>query len=632
MSKRHRPGKKQKRDWIQDLPKQDALKKNLKEINEIKGLEIEETVMEEPAMVQPVDQSIDQPVDQSVNQENDSAGKIAAISIQEVQKKTMVQLAALKADATSTLQKAKDATSKQAMALKERVQPALRQMSAKLTAGIQRIKAGASSADTVDTANVTGGTGVTGENQGIAAEVHQPQWTAMLKTFFGKTPVKLAVAGIALAAIAAYAGSNTYNNYQESLTAYELTLDGQILGIVRDADEAFNQAVNTLQREMRQLYGMEAYIPDTREWLEVKATDEELTTQAALITALKNQLGIKVKATALAIDGEPLVILPSLQMAENLLEQIMEPYLDPEVEYLETGFSENYQLMEVVADLSDIWDMEEALQYLQTGTDEIKIHVVQPGESTWLIARQNDMTVEEIEAANPGLVSERLSIGQELNLIVPTPYLTVRTLEYAELAEPIPFETEEVESESLYQGDRRITTQGEEGFRELKAYIVRENGREADRDILEENRLSDPTTRVVAVGTKPRPATMATGTFMNPTRGRLTSPFGMRGGSRHTGIDIANSRGTEVKAADAGKVSFAGTRGAYGQLIIIDHENGYQTYYAHLNSMSVSAGTRVHKDQLIGTIGTTGRTTGPHLHFEVRKNGTPVNPLGFVNY
>ena len=437
------------------------------------------------------------------------------------------------------------------------------------------------------------------------------------------------VAGITLIAVAVSFASAYQRSYEESLLAYEVVLDGQHLGIVREA-EAFNEAVEILQQEMKRLYSMEAYIPDTQEMLEIKATDEELNTSAEIVAALKAQMGIKVRATALMVEGESLVILPSRRKGEEVLDIITDPHLDPLVTYLETGFAEDVELVEVAADLTEIWDMEEALQFLKTGTNEVKIHEVQPGESTWIIAERNGMTVEEIEAANPGLNSSRLSIGQELNLIVPKPYLTVRTKEYAELAEPIPFETEEVPTDNLYKGDRRITTQGEDGFHEVKAYIVRDNGKESNREILHENRIDEPVTRVVAVGTKTRPATMATGIFIMPTRGRLTSPFGWRNGARHTGIDLAASTGTVVRASDAGRVSFAGTRGAYGRLVIIDHENGKQTYYAHLNTISVKAGTRVHQDQQVGTVGSTGRSTGPHLHFEVRVNGTPVNPYNYL--
>lgn len=422
-----------------------------------------------------------------------------------------------------------------------------------------------------------------------------------------------------------------YQRHQESLKAYEVYLEGDLIGVVRQEEE-YEEAVKALQQEMQRIYNLEAYIPDSQEWVEVKAKDEQLSSKEVLMRGIRSQLGQQVQAVAVHVEGEALVTLRSKEEARELLAKIQEPYLKEDIEYLEVDFLEDVEIIETSAQIGEIRPLEEALQFVSTGTDEEKMYTVEPGDSSWLIAQRNDMTVEEIAEANPDINVEVLSIGQEISLIVPKPYLTVKSRYYVEQTETIPFETENVDTESMYEGDQRITVQGEEGKRDIKAYVVEENGVVADREILEEKIHAEPVTRVVAVGTKERPATMATGTFINPTRGRLTSPFGMRGGRRHTGIDIANSTGTPITAADAGRVSFAGTRGAYGRLVIIDHENGYQTYYAHMNTISVSAGERVHKDQRIGTVGSTGRSTGPHLHFEVRKNGTPVNPRNYVSY
>ena len=387
-----------------------------------------------------------------------------------------------------------------------------------------------------------------------------------------------------------------------------------------------------LQQEMKRAYDLEAYIPENQEWVEVKARDEHLSSRDFLMSSIRSQLGQKVQAVAIHVEGEPLVTLRTKEDAGKLLGKIQEPYLREEVEYLEVDFQEDVEIVEIATQIAEISPLDEALHFVRTGTDEEKMYTVESGDSSWLIAERNDLTVEEVAKANPDINVEMLSIGQELNLIVPKPYLTVKSRYYVEQTEEIPFETENVETESMYEGDQRITVQGEAGKRDIKAYIIEENGILADREILAEDVHAEPVTRVVAVGTKKRPATMATGTFINPTRGRLTSPFGMRGGRRHTGIDIANATGTPITASDAGRVSFAGSRGAYGRLVIIDHENGYQTYYAHMNTISVSSGERVHKDQQIGTVGSTGRSTGPHLHFEVRKNGTPVNPRSYVRY
>lgn len=122
-----------------------------------------------------------------------------------------------------------------------------------------------------------------------------------------------------------------------------------------------------------------------------------------------------------------------------------------------------------------------------------------------------------------------------------------------------------------------------------------------------------------------------------PTRGRFTSGFGMRRDPLnrsvfrfHNGVDIAGVHGTAVWATAYGVVSFTGYRGAYGNLVIIDHGYGFTTYYAHLSGFAVSSGQRVKRGQVIGYMGRTGRVTGTHLHYEVHVNGVPVNPLNYM--
>lgn len=121
-----------------------------------------------------------------------------------------------------------------------------------------------------------------------------------------------------------------------------------------------------------------------------------------------------------------------------------------------------------------------------------------------------------------------------------------------------------------------------------------------------------------------------------PTSGRLTSKFGNRknpfgrGIQFHPGIDIANSKGTNIIASAKGTVIFSGRKGGYGKTIIINHGYGYKTLYAHNNDLLVSVGDKVDKGQLIAKMGKTGRSTGNHLHFEIHKNGSPVNPFDII--
>jgi murein DD-endopeptidase MepM/ murein hydrolase activator NlpD len=133
-----------------------------------------------------------------------------------------------------------------------------------------------------------------------------------------------------------------------------------------------------------------------------------------------------------------------------------------------------------------------------------------------------------------------------------------------------------------------------------------------------------------------------TGGFVQPAPGRVSSPYGNRmhpvfkRPAFHAGIDIAAPMNTEVKAAQSGRVIFAGWYGGYGKVVIIDHGRidgkPTTTLYAHLNRYRVDVGTNVIRGQVIGNVGTTGYSTGPHLHFEVRVSGNTVNPLNYVRY
>jgi murein DD-endopeptidase MepM/ murein hydrolase activator NlpD len=118
--------------------------------------------------------------------------------------------------------------------------------------------------------------------------------------------------------------------------------------------------------------------------------------------------------------------------------------------------------------------------------------------------------------------------------------------------------------------------------------------------------------------------------FVWPVHGVLTSPFGWRWGRMHEGIDLAVPSGTPVVAAAAGTVIVAGWMGGYGNLVVIDHGNGIATAYGHNTSVAVSYGQSVAQGQLISYSGSTGHSTGPHVHFEVRVNGSPVDPLGYL--
>ena len=130
---------------------------------------------------------------------------------------------------------------------------------------------------------------------------------------------------------------------------------------------------------------------------------------------------------------------------------------------------------------------------------------------------------------------------------------------------------------------------------------------------------------------RPARAALAEGglAFRWPVRGTLTSAYGSRGGT-HEGIDIAAPRGTEIIAAEAGKVIFVGRLGDYGKMVVIKHAGDYRSVYAHVRTFHVRKGSFVERGQRIAEVGTSGNASGPHLHFEIRERDRPSDPLGYL--
>jgi len=126
------------------------------------------------------------------------------------------------------------------------------------------------------------------------------------------------------------------------------------------------------------------------------------------------------------------------------------------------------------------------------------------------------------------------------------------------------------------------------------------------------------------------PVRRGSGSLIWPANGPVSSPFGMRWGRLHAGIDIPLPEGTPLRAADSGRVAIAGWVGGYGNYTCIQHNASLSTCYGHQSSLGVSVGQNVSQGQVIGRSGNTGNSTGPHLHFEVRVGGNPVDPLGYL--
>lgn len=414
---------------------------------------------------------------------------------------------------------------------------------------------------------------------------------------------------------------------------WAVTLDGEVLGYVSEVEEVRKAAALLAESEASRIGAQ--VIPENPPSFARRRPPQgtTLVTPETMAGVLSEKMEFLATGYVICVDGQDVVALPSEEDARLVLSRLREQYVQSisgksQVTVEEVLIKENIEIKEKTVSTRIFRSRDDALRILVRGTDKIITHIVQRGECLWTIAEANHMTVEDLKKANPQVKGDLIRVGDSLNLVVPDPYVTFQSREKVVFTIDIPYATEVTYDESLWPWQERVIVEGKNGKKLVTQEVIRENGQEVSRRTVDERILSYPVTRKVVRGSKQVPP-MGSGQMVWPVEGRVTSYFGWRWGSFHSGIDIAAPAGTPVLAADSGMVSYRGWNGGYGRLVLIDHGNGIVTAYAHLYDYAVSVGDRVEKGQVIGYVGSSGNSTGPHLHFEVRVNGVAKNPLDY---
>ena len=417
--------------------------------------------------------------------------------------------------------------------------------------------------------------------------------------------------------------------------SYVVSVDGVTLGIVKEP-AVFEQVVAQVEERATDILGYEYHMDGEVTYELALSEPDQFSSVGAFETYLFNQIGEVMKSYVLSVDGKVIGAATDRDTIENLLDQVKAPYINENT--VSSEFVSQVQITHEYTPSSIEQDPDKMLEALTANTTGDTTYTVQAGDTFMALAFANDMTMEEMEALNPGVDINKLMIGQELNIKETIPVLSVRTVESVSYTESVAPSVEEVEDDSMYEGETKVLQAGVNGQNLVSADVTYLNGTEESRTITSTTVVSEPVTKVVAVGTKERPTWLPTGNFIWPVYGHITSSFGYRSifgsYSYHSGLDIATSYGTAIAASDGGTVVFAGratgSYWSYGNLVIIDHGNGIQTYYAHCSSVLVSAGDKVYQGQTIARVGSTGRSTGNHCHFEVKVNGTSQNPYSYL--
>ena len=224
-------------------------------------------------------------------------------------------------------------------------------------------------------------------------------------------------------------------------------------------------------------------------------------------------------------------------------------------------------------------------------------------------------------------------MGQVLVVTMPEPELSVIWTETTRKDEVFDLPIEYIYNDDWYTSKAETLRQPSAGYHETVSLITRKNTDVESSEILYEEVGVEAVAKLVEKGTKVPP------TYIKPLAGgRISSGFGRRGSpggigsTNHQGLDIATPTGTTIWAASAGTVTHAGWAGGYGYLVTIRHPDGWETRYAHLSRVLVSVGQYVNQGQTLALSGSTGNSTGPHLHFEIRINGVAQDPRNYVSF
>lgn len=357
----------------------------------------------------------------------------------------------------------------------------------------------------------------------------------------------------------------------------------------------------------------------------------------AIIQSAGDQIG---EGTALYLDGELTAVCSDGDALRAYFTSRLEPYEVPDDPNVSVGFNKQVTLEDGLYfkdSLQDYADVEKALSDVKQAQ---KVYTVKTGDTLWDIAHKNDLTFRELCALNTNFkgepLNEKSSIreGDELIVTKEEAALEVRITRIETREEEVAFAIETTKSNEYTKGTTKVLQEGQNGLRRVTFQNVYDtNNVLVEQTILSTEVIKEPVNKKVVQGTKKVKSSTkfitGSGQFIWPVPNyRYCSRWY---GGRHRGVDICAPAGTPIYASAGGTITKAGYNKAgagtgYGYSVIINHGGGYSSVYAHCLSLTVSAGQTVKQGQLIGYLGSTGRSTGNHCHFEIRLNGSYIPP------
>ncbi|MBQ8893966.1 MAG: peptidoglycan DD-metalloendopeptidase family protein [Clostridia bacterium] len=421
-----------------------------------------------------------------------------------------------------------------------------------------------------------------------------------------------------------------FRNYTIAL---EVSIDDEVVSYVQNEQE-FSGAVLSVEKNLAETLGENytMYTAPQYKFVFVKknkmADEENLYAQVyrAVTEEIGNHYGLYVDGTLIAAAEDRSTI-------ETVLNELKAPY-ETGAENERIEFVSNVEVRTGLFSPGAMKSVEE-LRALFEGSTNPRYYTIEEDDYLSDIVEKTGVSRQMLYYLNPELDERRLIPGRKLLISTPDVYLGVKVVRTITYDEEIDYSTTRIKSEDLYVNQTKVKTAGKKGSKTITAEVTYVDGVKTATNIISSVVTKEPVTRELYVGTKAYPSSYSSlagsGAFIRPINGGYTSCAygGYRG---HVGVDLTMSGayGKPIYASAGGTVIQAGWSGGYGIMVKIRHSNGYETWYAHMSAKTVSVGDYVSQGQQIGRIGSTGNSTGPHLHFELRINGSPVNPMRYI--
>lgn len=454
--------------------------------------------------------------------------------------------------------------------------------------------------------------------------------------------------------VAAHSSFANEDETEDLFTVFHIYSKGEYIGVISNEEKLEKMKEDEIQKTSSKFQDLPLIIgTDLSVIPEMVFTPVTDDGDVEVLEKIQTMLSVEAEAVGVSIDGELAFYVKDMDTYYELIRKLkmqfvtekelnefearsassepIPPLNENETRIANINISGNIEVTDGETEPEKVKNVEQAIAHLKKGKLVQKKYNVISGDLLGAIAADNDITTAKLLELNPGMTDETiLRAGDELNVTAIEPYVEVEVHYETKEREAIKQESKIEEDNSVFKGEKKVIAKGSDGEKVVTELIRKRSGQIIGKSVTEERVISEAIDKVTVVGTKVIPS-RGSGTFIRPVSGGyISSKMGTRWGRTHQGIDFARPSSYEIVASDNGVVTTSGKHSTYGNRVVITHNNGYETLYAHLSSIDVKVGQTVSQGTKIGVMGSTGRSTGVHLHFEVFKDGSNINPLNVL--